>query len=197
MNLHGIVASAISAVNPMLEVDVRISTGPAATAADGTRAPTYATPGSLAGAISGTTLTVTAVSAGELMVGQLLADGSGILAAGTRITALGTGDGGVGTYEVNQEQDVAEEAMTTSLLLPGQIQPMTWRDIQQLEGLNIEGVRWKIYLYGEVDGLVRPECKGGDLIIVASGRHQGTWLVAQVLEQWPDWVCAAIVLQNT
>jgi hypothetical protein len=81
-------------------------------------------------------------------------------------------------------------------IVPAQIQPLTWRDIQQLDGINLGGVRWKVYLYGQVDGLVRPERKGGDLIIIAAGRHQGTWLVAQVLEQWPDFVLAAITQQN-
>lgn len=77
-----------------------------------------------------------------------------------------------------------------------QIQPMTARDLQQLEGVNLGGVKWKAYLYGEVDAVVRPESEGGDLITISSGRHQGTWLVVQVLEQFPDWCCAAIVQQN-
>jgi hypothetical protein len=65
-----------------------------------------------------------------------------------------------------------------------------------MEGLNLGGVRWKAYLSGEVDAIVRPENKGGDLITISSGRHQGVWLVAQVLEQWPNFVCAAITLQD-
>jgi len=80
--------------------------------------------------------------------------------------------------------------------LLGQVQPVSWRDIQMIEGLNLQGVRWKIYLNGQVDGLVRPERKGGDLVVIRTGRHQGTWLVAVVLEQYPDWVCAGITQQN-
>lgn len=196
MNLHGIGAGAISAINPMTPVELRISIGQAATQADGTRSPAYASPGSFTGSISGTTLTVTAVATGKLMVGQLLAAGTGSILPGTTITALGTGVGEVGTYEVSREQEVAADTMTTTMPLQGQVQPLTWRDLQQLDGLNIEGIRWKIYLYGQVDGVVRPERKGGDLIVIASGRHQGTWLCAQVLEQFPDWVSAAITLQN-
>lgn len=196
MNLHGIAGPIVAAVNPTIPVEVRISAGQAATLPDGTRPPAYETPGSLVGAISGTLLTVSAVSAGKLAVGQLLAAGSGVLAAGTTITGLGTGTGATGTYEVSRNQEVAETAMTTSLVLLAQIQPVTWRDIQQMDGLNLEGIRWKAYLNGQVDGLVRPERKGGDLIIISSGRHQGVWLVAQVLEQFPDWVCAAITMQN-
>lgn len=43
MNLHGIVAGAISAVNPMVPVTVQASTG-YVTGADGKRTPTYAAP---------------------------------------------------------------------------------------------------------------------------------------------------------
>lgn len=196
MNLHGIVAGVVAAVNPLLPVEVRISTGPSEPGADGKRVPTYATPGVFTGSISGTVLTVSAVASGTLQVSQTIL-GAGI-SAGTTITELGTGSGGTGTYELNQEQaaPVSSEAMTTTLMLTGQIQPVTWRDLQQIDGLNLQGVRDKIYLYGEVDGLVRPDRKGGDLVILLAGPHQGVWLVAQVLEQWPDWVCAAIVQQN-
>ena len=66
------------------------------------------TPSTLAtvtGDITGTTLTVTAVTAGTLSVGSVLS-GTGIT-AGTTITALGTGTGGVGTYTVSLSQTVA------------------------------------------------------------------------------------------
>lgn len=97
---------------------------------------------------------------------------------------------------------VAPDGVVTPVYAPnlpliGQIQPITTRDMMQLDGVNLGGVHWKIYLNGEVDSIVRPEKKGGDLVIIPSGRHKGTWLVVQVLEQFPDWVCAAIVMQNT
>ena len=55
------------------------------------------------GSISGTTLTVSAVAAGTIAVGQSVGGAS----AGTYITALGTGTGGTGTYTVNNSQTVA------------------------------------------------------------------------------------------
>lgn len=67
---------------------------------------------SFTGAISGTTLTVSAISAGSLQVGQTIA-GAGVT-GGTTITALGTGVGGTGTYTVSASQTVASEAMTAS-----------------------------------------------------------------------------------
>jgi hypothetical protein len=76
-----------------------------------------------------------------------------------------------------------------------QVQPLTFRDIQQIDGLNLQGVRVAIYLYGSLDGLVRSEGKGGDLVSITSGVHAGDYLVAMVLEQWPDWVKVAATLQ--
>ncbi len=68
------------------------------------------------GSTSGTTLTVTAVTAGTLAVGQTLS-GTGV-AAGTRITALGTGTGGLGTYTISVSQTLTSRTLTaTSQLL--------------------------------------------------------------------------------
>lgn len=54
---------------------------------------------------SGTTLTVSAVSSGVIYVGQTV-QGAGV-AAGTIITALGTGTGGTGTYTLSQANTVS------------------------------------------------------------------------------------------
>lgn len=59
--------------------------------------------------MSGTTMTVTAVSSGTLFVGQTI-QGAGITTQ-TIITALGTGSGGVGNYTINNSQTVASETM--------------------------------------------------------------------------------------
>lgn len=62
------------------------------------------------GSISGTTLTVTEVTAGSLAVGQAIS-GSGVT-AGTTITAYGTGTGNAGTYTVSASQTVASGSLT-------------------------------------------------------------------------------------
>jgi hypothetical protein len=62
------------------------------------------------GSISGTTLTVTAVSTGTLIVGQTIS-GTGVT-SGTTITALGTGTGGTGTYTVSVSQTVSSTTLT-------------------------------------------------------------------------------------
>ena len=63
------------------------------------------------GSISGTTLTVSAVSSGTLAVGQYLFDATGDIMLGTTITALGTGTGGTGTYTVSATQTVSSETI--------------------------------------------------------------------------------------
>lgn len=196
MDLNSVVGPVVAAVLPPLQVTVQVSSGQSPDAAgDGGQVPAYETPGNVVASIDGSILTVTAVSAGVLDVRQTLA-GSGV-ASGTLITGQLTGaPGGPGTYSLSNEQFVAPVAMTTSLVLNGSVQPMTYRDLAQLEGINVGGARWKIYLEGQVDGVVRPEKKGGDLVSIPSGPHAGVWLAVQVLEQFPNWVCCAIVLQN-
>ena len=64
------------------------------------------------GSISGTTLTVTAITNGTIAINQSLF-GVGITQE-TIITALGTGTGGIGTYTINQSQTVASELMNSA-----------------------------------------------------------------------------------
>ena len=65
-------------------------------------------------AISGTTLTVSAVAAGSglLSIGSIIT-GTGVT-VGTTITAFGTGSGGVGTYTVSASQTVTSRAMSST-----------------------------------------------------------------------------------
>lgn len=64
------------------------------------------------GAISGTTLTVSATTSGSIIVGHVLS-GSGIT-AGTKITAQGTGTGGTGTYTVDTSQTASSTTITAA-----------------------------------------------------------------------------------
>jgi hypothetical protein len=64
------------------------------------------------GSISGTTLTVTAVTSGAIAVNQPVT-GSGVT-EGTTITAEGTGTGGTGTYTVSVSQTVSSETLKTN-----------------------------------------------------------------------------------
>lgn len=75
----------------------------------------------MTGSISGTTLTISAVTAGNIVVGSNIW-GTGVT-AGTVVTALGTGSGGIGTYTVNISQTVGSTnikgAATTAFKISG------------------------------------------------------------------------------
>lgn len=83
------------------------------TGGTGTAFATYLDAVVMTAAIATTTLTVSAVTAGTLAVGQTV-DGAGVT-AGTYITALGTGTGGTGTYTLSASQTV-----TSTTLFAGQ-----------------------------------------------------------------------------
>jgi len=70
---------------------------------------------SFTGAISGTTLTISALSTGIVSIGQTVT-GTGV-SQGTYITALGTGTGGTGTYLVSISQTVSSTAMAGTAVL--------------------------------------------------------------------------------
>ena len=80
--------------------------------------------------------------------------------------------------------------------VPAQVQSLTFKDLQQTQGLNLNGLRRAIYLYGRFDGVVRAKIKGGDLVTLVDGPAAGVWLVNQNLEQWPDWCKVAVTLQQ-
>jgi len=197
MNLHSIVSPIIGAVNPLIPVAVRISIGQGDTQPDGSRPPLYATPGAFTGSIDRTTLTVTAVAVGVLQPGQMLAEVTpGGLAAATSITAQLTGDdGGIGTYSVNRTQTVASEDFVTVMTIMAQMQPLTWGDLQQLDGVNLGGSANALYVSGDLNGIVRVRLKGGDLVTLTDG---SVWLVRQSLEGWSltaGWTKCVITLQ--
>lgn len=67
--------------------------------------------------------------------------------------------------------------------VPMQVQPLSMQDVgrlQQMDGLNIEGVMRAIYVNGAPKGVDRVEMKGGDIVYVLG--H--FWLTVAVLEPW-------------
>jgi hypothetical protein len=75
----------------------------------------------------------------------------------------------------------------------GQQQALSGGDIYRLNSLNVQGVTTKMYLSGNWEGVFRVLGRGGDLLAFG-GR---TYLVAAVLERWPDWSCVALIMQVT
>lgn len=80
--------------------------------------------------------------------------------------------------------------------MQAQRQALQYNDIVQLDGLNIQGTRCKLYLNGNWEGIVRADQKGGDLITFPDG---SVWLVALVAENWSDvdgWVSVICTKQD-
>lgn len=78
-----------------------------------------------------------------------------------------------------------------------QVQALTAMDLKQVDGLNLNGTKRAIYFNGQFQGTNRPAQKGGDIITLTDGPNAGNWLVALVLEQWPDWCKVAVTQQNS
>jgi hypothetical protein len=72
------------------------------------------------------------------------------------------------------------------------VQGLSGKDIQHLNGLNIQGVTRKAYCRGDVNGVVRASGQGGDLLTLPDGT---IWLVATVFESWPDWSAVGLAQQ--
>jgi hypothetical protein len=79
-----------------------------------------------------------------------------------------------------------------------QVQALTWKDLQQINGLNIQGVRLAMYVDANVQGVNRVSGIGGDLLTLPDGT---VWLAAIVLENWgqivgmPGWTKVGVTQQ--
>jgi hypothetical protein len=93
---------------------------------------------------------------------------------------------------VNPDGTVTPTYLPPVLNVSGQVQNLTYKDLYQLEGLNLQGLKRAIYINGLSQANVRLTQQGGDLITTPDGN---IWLVAQVLELWQDWSKVAVVLQ--
>lgn len=97
------------------------------------------------------------------------------------------------TTDANYKQVPAYGA---TVVMSGQLQPLSYQDLQHLDGLNIQGTRRVLYLNGSWPGVVRSDGIGGDIITLPDN---SIWLVAQVLEDWHNtagWTKVIITLQN-
>ena len=73
-----------------------------------------------------------------------------------------------------------------------QVQALTQADLKHLDGLNIQGATQSIILRGVLSAVVRNNSKGGDLVTFGGQ----TFLTVAILENWPLWTRAALVLQD-
>ena len=85
---------------------------------------------------------------------------------------------------------------------PMQVQAISGRDLVHTDFLSQQGVKRTVYCFGNVQGVVRPDVQGGDLLLFPENRGGAarTWLVTHVLETWtPDaagWCRVGVVLQT-
>lgn len=196
MNLHQLVAPYISSVNPFVPCGLHISIGPGPTQPNGTRPPLYAAPGSFTGSIAGSVLTISAIASGRPQAGQTLTGGTIPLLPQTTIGGQLTGSpGGIGTYAVSQDQAAASQQISTAATIMAQIQPLTMPELRQLDGLNLGGDKLGLYTNGDLNGVIRVQLKGGDLVDLPNGTR---WLVVQSIEGWDltaGWSKVAMVIQ--
>jgi len=85
--------------------------------------------------------------------------------------------------------------------VPMQVQALSGRDLKFTDFVQLQGVKRAVYMFGNGQGINRPDAKGGDLLIFPENRGGAdkTWLVSVVFETWgPDvtgWCKVGVVLQ--
>lgn len=80
----------------------------------------------------------------------------------------------------------------------GQVQAVSAEDLRHIDGLNMQALMRTVYVYGNLQGVVRPDSKGGDILQFAQvpGGAVQDWLVTHVKETWPDWASVIVTLQT-
>jgi hypothetical protein len=77
-----------------------------------------------------------------------------------------------------------------------QVQALGYKDLLQVQGLNLNGESRAIYVSGDWRGVSRADQRGGDRITLDDGT---VWMVVHVLENFfstAGWAKVAAVLQN-
>ena len=87
--------------------------------------------------------------------------------------------------------DGSRTATYSTLTTQAQIQSLTADELQQVNMLNMQGVKRAAYLNGDWRGVVRIDAAGGDLMEF----NGETWKIILALETWPDWSKVALCLQ--
>lgn len=80
-----------------------------------------------------------------------------------------------------------------------QVQAAEAEDLTHINNFNQEGVYRAVYMYGNTQGVVRPNRKGGDILQFPQelGDAVQDWLVVKVSETWPDWSKVTVCLQQS
>lgn len=88
--------------------------------------------------------------------------------------------------------------VTVSQSVKAQVQGLSAGDIRFIDGLNIQGVLRSVHLYGNVQGVVRADQKGGDILKFPQVPDGSIleWRIVQVMETWPTWCRVIVCLQS-
>lgn len=90
---------------------------------------------------------------------------------------------------------------TVTADVQAQVQAVTGPHLKHEAFVAQQGVKRVVYLFGNKQGMNRPDAKGGDLLVFPENRGGANvlWLVTHVLETWnPDatgWCSVGVVLQ--
>ncbi len=86
---------------------------------------------------------------------------------------------------------------TTTVSIMAQIQALSGGDLMHMDGMNLQGVMRTVFMYGNPQGVVRVDSKGGDILQFPEipGGVTRNWLVTQVIETWPNWAKVVVTLQ--
>ncbi len=84
------------------------------------------------------------------------------------------------------------------MAITGQVQPMSGDSLAFTEGLDIQGIMRAVWMHGNVQGVVRSDERGGDLLLFPQvpGTPVQAWKVVTVVETWPTWAHVVVVLQE-
>jgi hypothetical protein len=92
----------------------------------------------------------------------------------------------------------ARTPTTTSQVISAQVQGLSSEDLKHTDGLNIQGVMRSVHIFGNVQGVVRIDQQGGDILQFQElpGGAIRNWKVIQVMETWPTWSRVLVALQS-
>ena len=109
---------------------------------------------------------------------------------------VGTWVRSTGGYTTAADGTRTPETYSKGVLM--QVQAMTGKDLAHVDGLGIQGVMRSVVMWGDVQGIVRADQKGGDVLQFAErmGGPVRNWLVVSVMETWPTWARVIVALQN-
>lgn len=95
--------------------------------------------------------------------------------------------------------DATRTPQFEEIVLEAQVQALSAEDLRHESQLNIEGICRTIRIYGNMQGVVRPDVKGGDILKfpeVSTDTVVQFWKITKVMETWDNWCTVVATLLN-